>query len=68
MSPDDRQPVYLKCRPCGYTWVAAHVPMPVRDFARLMRRAACPRCGGREQLYLYEPGTAPPPPAEEQTL
>lgn len=63
-TPDERQPVFLECRPCGHTWIAAWLPMPVSDFARLMKRAACPKCAQRKQIYMYEPGRVPPAPAE----
>lgn len=66
MSPDDRQPVFLECRPCGFAWIACYVPMPLSAFARLLKRATCPKCGKHTQLYLYEPGRVPPAPPDAQ--
>jgi hypothetical protein len=62
---NDRQPVYLRCKACGLTWIAAWLPMSVSTFATLLKRAACAQCGETKQIFMYEPGTVPPPPAEE---
>ena len=64
MSADDRQPVYLQCRACDHTWIAAWLPMSVEKFARLLKRATCPQCGETKQIST--PWTVSPP-AEERT-
>lgn len=46
----------VHCGECGHTWTAAILPMSVDDFARLARRAACPR-GCRAKVLC---GTALP--------
>ena len=65
MTADDRQPVYLQCRVCDHTWIAAWLPMSAGTFARLLKRATCPQCGETKRIYLHEPGTVSLPPVEK---
>jgi hypothetical protein len=44
-----RTPVEVNCGDCRHAWVAAHAPMEMGKFARLLSRAAkagCPMCSG----------------------
>lgn len=37
---------WAKCAACAHCWPAGYYPMPLADFARIIGRAICPKCGG----------------------
>jgi hypothetical protein len=37
--------VACRCRKCGHTWIAAYLPMNLTVAGKLLKRAACARCG-----------------------
>lgn len=37
--------VNAKCPICGHQWIVAYLPMYLEAAARLMKAAACPKCG-----------------------
>ena len=41
---DGENVVRGRCGDCGHVWVVVHPPMPLDAAARLMKRAACPKC------------------------
>lgn len=49
---------HLRCRPCGHVWPGFHTPMEMGKLARLLKGAACPKCGERRELYLATPQQA----------
>ena len=34
---------WVHCAECGHHWIAAHLPMDLRRFAKLAKDAACPK-------------------------
>lgn len=47
--PTDR--VFVTCKPCNHTWIAAYLPMELTKAAKLMGATRCPKCAGRE-IYI----------------
>lgn len=48
-----RSELWVTCKPCGHTWVAAYLPMEMRKVATLMEKLHCPKCGeGNKQLFM----------------
>lgn len=44
--PDaERNPVWLRCDPCGHVWVGAWLPMLASKAIGVLRAAHCPNCG-----------------------
>lgn len=35
----------VHCSECGHEWTAAHCPMDLNKFVRLVRNTHCPMCG-----------------------
>ena len=40
-----RTAISVRCRPCGYVWIAVLIPMQLDRLARALGRATCPCCG-----------------------
>lgn len=63
----ERNAVWATCRPCKHTWIIAHLPMEMATVARLMKSAACPKCGGKKEMFVASEAdivAALAPPAE----
>ncbi len=44
--PSDR--LFVTCKPCKHTWIAAYLPMPMNKMASLMKSLRCPRCADKK--------------------
>ena len=42
---DPRNQMWVTCQPCAWTWAIAFLPMEMGKLAKLMKGAACPKCG-----------------------
>lgn len=39
--------LWVKCGTCGHRWVAAYYPLPLGQFASILKKHAnCPKCDG----------------------
>jgi ribosomal protein S27E len=36
--------LYVHCADCGHTWIGVYLPMAMDKFAKVLRKAACPKC------------------------
>jgi ribosomal protein S27AE len=46
-------PFLVCCKPCDHVWALAYLPMDMGKMVKLMKRAACPRCGnGGKTIFL----------------
>lgn len=47
LKPTDhlKVPQWLFCGDCEYVWIGIFLPMEMAKYARLLRRAFCPKCG-----------------------
>jgi hypothetical protein len=43
--PDERNPFWVRCEPCGHHWIAAYLPMPMDKAAKVLGGLHCPNCG-----------------------
>lgn len=51
MTKDERQPIFVECRPCGERWKVATLPMSALAFAKAFTDVVCPNCGESKELY-----------------
>ena len=55
MKDEPKRPVVAECE-CGHQWVVAYLPMELKKFCRITRRAHCPMCGnGSDKIAVHEP-------------
>lgn len=47
-------PFWVKCRACGHCWHAAYYPLDLSKFAKIAKRAVCPKCGDRKPLVARQ--------------
>jgi hypothetical protein len=47
MAMAEQDLIKAKCRipACEHVWVVAYLPMHISKVSKLLRRAACPKCG-----------------------
>jgi carbon storage regulator len=48
----ERKPLFAECKTCGERWKVATTPIDIREFSASMRRATCPNCGEKKQLFV----------------
>lgn len=54
-SDEHRQPVEVKCKPCGHKWVGLYLPMLIEDACRAMGNLTCPMCAaGSSQIVVFD--------------
>jgi hypothetical protein len=51
---EPRKPFWAKCGSCSHCWPAAYAPMEVMAFARTVKAARCPMCGGKKILVAKQ--------------
>lgn len=56
-----RAPFFVRCRECNHVWIAAYLPLPVEQFARIASRLHCPMCAAGANRIVVSDGTTPPP-------
>lgn len=39
--------LWLTCKPCAHTWIAAYLPMEMSKVGKLLKGARCPKCGDK---------------------
>lgn len=39
------RPFWAKCSACQHIWAAAYYPIDLGTMAKILKRAACPKCG-----------------------
>jgi ribosomal protein S27AE len=44
--------MWATCPPCSQTWIIAYLPMEMEKLARLMKGAACPKCGEKKGIKM----------------
>lgn len=49
--PSDR--LFVTCRPCNHTWIAAYLPMDAGLMAKIMKAVHCPKCGAPAKHILW---------------
>jgi hypothetical protein len=43
---------WVHCSQCEFAWVAAYLPMEIEKFAKLIKKASCPKCAaGAPHIY-----------------
>lgn len=47
----ERQPFHARCNGCGHVWPAAYAPLPLAQFAKLLKAAWCPM-GCEAKVYV----------------
>lgn len=52
----DKQPVNVRCNECAHEWVAAYLPMPIMNFARIALALCCPMCAAKNtSIFVQTP-------------
>jgi ribosomal protein S27AE len=53
----------VRCAMCGWEWIAAYLPMPIRDACKIMKRGRCPKCAvGAKHILMFWDSKNPPAP------
>lgn len=47
-----RNEMWVTCKACARTWVLAFLPIEVGKLAKLMKGAACAKCGERKGITM----------------
>lgn len=64
----EKKPLHVKCRDCGWVFIAAYTPMLLIKFAALLEGVFCPRCGVKsDRLQLWSDRTAAQAAMDAQT-
>lgn len=56
--PDNREPSVITAQcadeSCMHRWIVAYLPMQLDKAARLMKRAACPKCAHERPVLAHD--------------
>lgn len=63
MSDTATKAFWAICEKCNHCWPAAYFPLEATKFAKIAKRAVCPKCGGRALVAKQDDGVLQEPAA-----